>query len=123
MTGEQCREARERMGWTRLQLATATDVPLWFIAAFEDCKATPDFLAGYEVDLRAALESAGVEFIAENGGGVGARLRKGAAMHRASRHPFGLGIRDKKPVMILPTRFPRHHARSQIRQLRSQAGV
>ena len=40
MTGEQCREARERMGWTRLQLATATDVPLWFIAAFEDGKAT-----------------------------------------------------------------------------------
>ena len=33
---------------------------LWFIAAFEDGKATPDFLAGYEVDLRAALESAGM---------------------------------------------------------------
>jgi hypothetical protein len=31
-------------------LATATNVPLWFIAAFEDGKATPDFLAGYEVD-------------------------------------------------------------------------
>lgn len=27
--------------------------------------------------LRAALESAGVEFIAENGGGAGVRLRKG----------------------------------------------
>ncbi len=27
--------------------------------------------------LRAALESAGVEFIAENGGGPGVRLRKG----------------------------------------------
>jgi hypothetical protein len=50
--------------------------PLWFIAAFEDCKATPDFLAGYEIDLRAALESAGVEFIAETGGGPGAGLRK-----------------------------------------------
>ena len=60
MTGEQCREARERLNWTRLELATATNVPLWFIAAFEDGKATPDFLAGYEVDLRAALEAAGV---------------------------------------------------------------
>jgi transcriptional regulator with XRE-family HTH domain len=29
--------------------------------------------------VRAALESAGVEFIAENGGGAGVRLRKGAA--------------------------------------------
>ena len=34
--------------------------PPLFIAAFEDGKATPDFLAGYEVGLRAALESAGV---------------------------------------------------------------
>ena len=39
-----------------LDLATAANVPLWFIAAFEDGKATPDFLAGYEVDLRAARE-------------------------------------------------------------------
>ena len=28
--------------------------------------------------IRRALESAGVEFIAENGGGAGVRLRKGA---------------------------------------------
>jgi hypothetical protein len=46
----------------RLELATATNVPLWFIAAFEDGKATPDFLVCYEVELRAALEAAGVEF-------------------------------------------------------------
>jgi DNA-binding XRE family transcriptional regulator len=31
--------------------------------------------------IRTALETAGVEFIAENGGGVGVRLRKGAAAH------------------------------------------
>jgi transcriptional regulator with XRE-family HTH domain len=29
--------------------------------------------------IRAALEAAGVEFIPENGGGAGVRLRKGAA--------------------------------------------
>jgi hypothetical protein len=28
MTGEQCREARERLNWTRHELATAADVPL-----------------------------------------------------------------------------------------------
>jgi len=33
-------------------------VPSWFIAAFEDGKETPDFLAGYEIDLRAALDRA-----------------------------------------------------------------
>ena len=71
MTGDQCRKARERLNWARHELATVADVPARFIAVFEDGKGTPDFLAGYEVELRAALESAGVEFIAENGGGAG----------------------------------------------------
>jgi hypothetical protein len=44
--------------WRRGELATAADVPSWFIAAFEDGKDTPDFLAGYEIDLRAALDRA-----------------------------------------------------------------
>jgi hypothetical protein len=35
-------------------------VPLWFIAAFEDEEETPAFLAGHEVDVRNALESAGI---------------------------------------------------------------
>jgi DNA-binding XRE family transcriptional regulator len=65
ITGEQCRAARERLDWTRFELATATDVPRWFIAAFEDGKAMPDFLAGYEVDLRATLESAGMREVGE----------------------------------------------------------
>ena len=59
MTGEECREARQRMNWTRHELSTAADVPLWFIAAFEDGRSTPDFLVAYEYELRAALESAG----------------------------------------------------------------
>jgi hypothetical protein len=57
---------------------------LWFIAAFEDGKATPNFLAGYEVDLRAALEAAGTESLRRTAalGGV----RAGACVvcsHRA----------------------------------------
>jgi hypothetical protein len=60
MTGNECRAARERLNWTRLDLATAaTNVPLWFIAAFEDGRSTPDFLVACEVELRAALEAAG----------------------------------------------------------------
>jgi len=49
-------------------------------------KVSPDTIARFErgdalrdrtvADLRAALEAAGVEFIAENGGGAGVRLRK-----------------------------------------------
>lgn len=34
--------------------------------------------------IRAALESAGVEFIPENGGGAGVRLRKGSNWAKAS---------------------------------------
>ena len=75
MTGEECREAQERLNWTRHELATATGVPLWFIAAFEDGRSTPNFLAGYEINLGAALESAGVIFLEENGEGPGVRLR------------------------------------------------
>jgi hypothetical protein len=60
--------------WTRLDRPTATNVPLWFDAAFEDGKASPAATLVYELDLRRALEAAGVEFIAENGGGTGARF-------------------------------------------------
>ena len=67
MTGEQCRKARRLLDWTRRDLSTATNVPVWFIAAFEDGKATPDFLVCYEVDLETALEAAGVEFVTVGG--------------------------------------------------------
>jgi hypothetical protein len=66
------------LNWTRHELATAAYVPLWFIADFEDGKATPGFFAGYEVSLGAALESAGVIFVEENGEGPGVRLKKGS---------------------------------------------
>ena len=36
----------------------------------------PAFVRGNETALRQALEAAGVEFIDENGGGPGVRLRK-----------------------------------------------
>jgi hypothetical protein len=53
--------SRARLNWTRHELSQAADVPLWFIAAFEDGKATPDFLVCWEVELRTALEAAGAE--------------------------------------------------------------
>ena len=54
-------------------------------------KVSPDTIARLErgeelkpstiAAIRAALESAGVEFIPENGGGAGVRLKKGATDH------------------------------------------
>jgi len=37
------------------------NVPLWFVITFED-EDSPIFLAGHEVDLREALEAAGIKF-------------------------------------------------------------
>ena len=62
MSPSQCSEARERLNWSRQQLATAADVPVWFVAAFEDGKETAAFLAHYEDALRQALVDVGVGF-------------------------------------------------------------
>jgi transcriptional regulator with XRE-family HTH domain len=75
LTAAQCRAARGLVGWSQQQLATASRVAKPTIANFEAGKSTPyDRTAD---DLIAALELAGVEFIPENGGGPGVRLRKG----------------------------------------------
>ena len=59
MTPDQCRAARERRNWTRDELCKVADVPLWFVAAFEDGKETPGFLVCWEVAMEAALGDAG----------------------------------------------------------------
>ena len=59
MTPDQCRAGREHRNWTCDELRKAADVPLWFVDAFEDGKATPDFLVCWEVAMAAALGDAG----------------------------------------------------------------
>ena len=70
---EQCRAARALVAWSQDKLATASAVAKTTIANFEINKREP-----YDrtlLDLQRALEAAGVEFIPENGGGVGVRLK------------------------------------------------
>ena len=55
-------------------LATASEVAPRTLADFETGTRAPH--PRTLTAIRAALESAGVEFIAENGGGPGVRLRK-----------------------------------------------
>jgi hypothetical protein len=62
---DQCREARAILKWTRHELAVTADVPLWFIAAYEDGKDTAAFLAHYEIAMRQALEAVGIGFVFE----------------------------------------------------------
>jgi transcriptional regulator with XRE-family HTH domain len=74
LTASQCRAARGLLDWTQQQLADAARVGVATIRQFEG-EATEPRLATLVV-LRQAFESAGVEFIDENGGGPGLRLRK-----------------------------------------------
>lgn len=61
------------LGWNQAQLADAASVSRPTVVDFERGARTPypNNLAA----IRAALEAAGVEFIEENGGGPGVRLR------------------------------------------------
>lgn len=76
MSRDQCRAARGLLGWTQDQLATAASVSKKTLADYESGKRTP-----YDrtlADIRKAFEAAGLEFIPENGGGVGIRFRNRA---------------------------------------------
>jgi predicted transcriptional regulator len=71
---EQSRGARGLLNWSQYDLEAKAKVAQKTIADFEQSKREPR--SDTVKRLRAALEKAGVEFIAENGGGPGVRLAK-----------------------------------------------
>jgi transcriptional regulator with XRE-family HTH domain len=75
LTASQCRAARGLLDWTQQELADAARIGVATVRQFEG-EATEPRQATLAV-LRRALELAGVEFIDENGGGPGLRLRRG----------------------------------------------
>jgi DNA-binding XRE family transcriptional regulator len=74
MTPAQCRAARGLLEITQSQLAHAADLGLSTVVDFEKERRLVSL--GAVKAIRAALEQAGIEFIDENGGGEGLRLRK-----------------------------------------------
>jgi DNA-binding XRE family transcriptional regulator len=75
LTIEQIRAARGLLGWSQSELADRAGLSLPTVKRVEgDTGPRVSDLA--RTKLRRALESAGVEFIDENGGGPGVRLRK-----------------------------------------------
>lgn len=74
MLAVQCKMARVAVGWGVRELAAAADVSPNTIARLERGE---ELKASTIEAIRSALEAAGVEFIPENGGGAGVRLRKG----------------------------------------------
>ena len=82
MTPGQCRAARGLLEITQSQLARAADLGLSTVVDFE--KERRQVSLGAVQAIRRALEGAGVEFIDENGGGPGVRLRKPQQKRKAA---------------------------------------
>lgn len=74
ITSAQCRAGRALLDWSRDKLAEMSKVALRTVVDFERDARNPRVVT---LDaLQAALETAGVIFISENGDGPGVRLRK-----------------------------------------------
>jgi transcriptional regulator with XRE-family HTH domain len=74
LTKEQSRAARALIDWSQMQLANSANLGESTIRDFEKGRRVPS--VNNLAAIRAALESAGVEFIPQNGGGPGVRLKK-----------------------------------------------
>jgi hypothetical protein len=75
ISSAQMRAARALLRWTALDLAAASKVGVATIRRAEVADGEIPMTAVNAAALRSALERAGVEFIDENGGGPGVRLR------------------------------------------------
>jgi transcriptional regulator with XRE-family HTH domain len=74
IASNQCRAARGLLNWSQQDLADKSGVGVVTVRQLE-AGANQPRRATMDVVLR-AFETAGIEFIDENGGGVGVRLRK-----------------------------------------------
>lgn len=76
ISAEQCRAARGLVDMDQAALAGKASVSRSVIVDFENGRRMPN--RNNLAAIRTALEDAGVQFIAENGGGPGVRLKKPA---------------------------------------------
>ena len=76
LTSAQIRAARALVRWRAQDLAQESSVGVATIRRAELTDGETSMTAANDLAVRRALEAAGVEFIDENGGGPGVRLRK-----------------------------------------------
>ena len=76
LTSGQIRAARAFLRWRAEDLARESAVGVATIRRAELAENETSMTAANDLAVRRALETAGVEFIDENGGGPGVRLRK-----------------------------------------------
>ena len=70
----QCRAARGLLDWSQLDLASEAGIGIVTVRQIEAGQTAPR--RATLIVVKQAFERAGVEFIEENGGGPGVRLRK-----------------------------------------------
>ena len=76
LTSAQIRAARALLRWSADELARQSAVGVTTIRRAELTEHQTSMTMANNLAVRRALEDAGVEFIDENGGGAGVRLRK-----------------------------------------------
>ena len=76
LASAQIRAARSLIRWTADDLATASALSVATVRRAELKEVETSLTTANDLAIRRALETAGVEFIDENGGGPGVRLRK-----------------------------------------------
>ena len=76
LTSPQIRAARALIRWTAEDLSRQSAVSLRTIRRAELAERDTSMTIPNDLAVRSALEAAGVEFIDENGGGPGVRLRQ-----------------------------------------------
>lgn len=76
MTGNQIRAARALLGMSAVELAERSKVGLATIRRAEGENGTVRMIATTADAVQRTLEAAGIEFIPENGGGEGVRMKE-----------------------------------------------
>jgi transcriptional regulator with XRE-family HTH domain len=76
ITTRQVKAARALLGWSQSDLAHRSGVSEPTIARLESTEGALGGREGTAEKIRKSIEAAGVQFIEENGGGLGVRLRK-----------------------------------------------
>jgi hypothetical protein len=76
LTSAQIRAARALLRWSAADLAREAALGLATIRRAELTEGETSMTTANDLAVRRALETAGVEFIDENGGGPGVRLRR-----------------------------------------------
>jgi hypothetical protein len=76
ISSAQLRAARALLRWSAQELANASKVGVATIRRVEVMEGEIPVTSANEAALRNALEAAGIQFIDENGGGPGVRLRR-----------------------------------------------